>query len=902
MSNLQVQNFNLQTLTKENKFKKLKEKFKKLDTLINKRKQSEDLIHNKNKSENRNAKSYYNIKNNSYEDKDDFYRTFNILKKNLKEKNRDINNLVLEKKNRKYYIYQNHPNYFKNLNNNNTVNYHYCPYCKNCLNPNDKIIYNYGKYEQELIYELEKNDQIKDSKSYNNIRHHSINLSKNNKNNFSPSYNAFISNPKINTKINDYNYINKKEFESSPINDNNQKFFLINNPNEFSPDKYNKNNLKSYTKISRQNYFISPIKSKEATEFNADKINSDNDYYYEGLDNHRFYDSNQKLDLGNYYYDSNPIKSNFSNINVKHRLINKNLSEPKNVYTIKAIKISQNNEFNRNNDQMKEISPIRNYNRYDYEDNNDDIQNIERISESQSVNIYSINNSNSKLKNNIRIPNNIASSSLSTQVIKDTGNTKTVNIVYKSQNFPINNKNDNNNVKETKEINQAFNGNKNLESMNIKKLNEENIKSKVKDNNKNNLIETKNKSNMFQSSQNENKNPTSENKNKIIENNKSEQTNSNETPIKIENNVNKINANDIQRDNDNNGPKSNNDNKVDNKNNVISSVKMDEKNKNNNIINDDYPKIVDQEQNFEIIKEKYEFYSKKNEENEPDIKVNSIPSNKEGSNPNKNNIVLINSIKDKIKLLKSYKRNDDDNEMNYINEIDDYLYKIREKEEMNDLALKNFYLELFQRENENLNYLKPENQDNNINDCNMICNKSMHTEKGFNDENKKIIIKSTRIQNMMKQILKNKKYNLFRYKNRGLYNQFNQSKTYHSSHNNKNNEINESNTNNKAPDIHLIVDEENMKIMNENEYTKLRKKSSRSPRPINLMNKPLSKDLNIRRSCGNRFDLYGNNNYANKELNLNGRLTNKVEYNRIIYSPRIPLNDISDEIMPPNEI
>ena len=53
---------------------------------------------------------------------------------------------------------------------------------------------------------------------------------------------------------------------------------------------------------------------------------------------------------------------------------------------------------------------------------------------------------------------------------------------------------------------------------------------------------------------------------------------------------------------------------------------MEEKNKNNNI-NDDYPKIVDQEQNFEMIKEKYEYYSKKKEENEPDIKVNSISSN-----------------------------------------------------------------------------------------------------------------------------------------------------------------------------------------------------------------------------------------------------------------------------------
>ena len=877
MSNLQVQNFNLQTLTRENKFKKLKEKFSKLDSLINtkKRKQSEDLIHTRNKSEDRNAKSYHNINDNSFEDKNNFYRTFNILKQNLKDKNKDLNNIVLEKKNRKYYLYQNHPNYLKNSNNNNTVNFNYCPYCKNCLNANDKIIYNYGKYEQELINELEKNDQIKDNRNYNNIRHHSINLSTN-KNILSPSYNVFVSQPKVSTRINDYNCITKKDLESSPIYDVNQKYYLINNYNEFNPDNNGENNLKSYTKINNHNNLISPVKSKDANEFNVNKRNSNNDNHYEGLENHRFYDSNKKMHFDNYYYESNPIKSNSRtrNINEKYKLINNNLSEPKNLYAIKTIKISQNNDFYRNNHQMNEISPIRNYNRYEYEDNNDDIQNFERICESQSVNINSINNSNSKLRNNIRIPNNIVSSSLSTQVIKDTGNTKTVNIVYKSQNGPINNLNE-------QEINKDFNGKENFEEMNIQKLNEENTKSKVKDNNNNNLINRENEPNINKL----NKNPISENEKNIIENNniKNEQNNNNEVPI-----INENNDNYIQRDNDNNNEPKNI--------NVKKTTTIEEKNINNNVI-DDYPKIVDQEQNFDLIKEKYEYYSKKNEENEPDIKVSSMTSNKEGSNTSKNNIVLINSIRDKIKLLKSFKRNE--NENNYINEIDDYLYKIKEKEEMNDLALKNFYLELYQRENDNLIYLR---EDNNNNDYNMIANKSISKEKGLNNENKKIIIKSNRIQNMMKQILKNKKYNLFRYKNRSLNKQINPSKTYHPGNNKKNNNVNESNNYYNAPDIHLIVDEENMKIMNENEYTKLRKKNSRSPRPINLMNKPMKKDLNIRRSYGNRFDLYGNNNYENKELNLKGRLTNKVEYNRIIYSPRVHLNDSSNEIMPPNEI
>ena len=878
MSNLQVQNFNLQTLTRENKFKKLKEKFSKLDSLINKkkRKQSEDLIHIRNKSEDRNTKSYHNINDNSFEDKNNFYRTFNILKQNLKDKNKDINNIVLEKKNRKYYLYQNHPNYLKNSNDNNTVNFNYCPYCKNCLNANDKIIYNYGKYEQKLINELEKNDQIKDNRNYNNIRHHSINLSTN-KNILSPSYNVFVSQPKVSTRINDYNCITKKDLESSPIYDVNQKYYLINNYNEFNPDNNGKNNLKSYKKINNHNNLISPVKSKEANEFNVNKRNSSNDNYYEGLENHRFYDSNKKMHFDNYYYESNPIKSNSltRNINEQYKLINNNLSEPKNLYAIKTIKINQNNDFYRNNHQMNEISPIRNYNRYEYEDNNDDIQNFERICESQSVNINSINNSNSKLRNNIRIPNNIVSSSLSTQVIKDTGNTKTVNIVYKSQNDPFNNLND-------QEINKDFNRKENFEDMNIQKLNEENTKSKVKDNNKNNIIENKNESNKIKSNENENKNPTSDNEKNIVENNnnKNEQNN-NEIPIINENNLND-NSNESKNMNVNKNAKK--------------TTTMEEKNINDNII-DDYPKIVDQEQNFDLIKEKYEYYSKKNEEKEPDIKVSSMISNKEGSNTSKNNIVLINSIRDKIKLLKSFKRND--NENNYINEIDDYLYKIKEKEEMNDLALKNFYLELYQRENDNLIYLR---EDNNNNDYNMIANKSISKEKGLNNENKKIIIKSNRIQNMMKQILKNKKYNLFRYKNRSLNKQINPSKTYHPGHNNKNNNVNESNNYYNAPDIHLIVDEENMKIMNENEYTKLRKKSSRSPRPINLMNKPMQKDLNIRRSYGNRFDLYGNNNYINKELNPKGRLTNKVEYNRIISSPRIRLNDSSNEIMPPNEI
>ena len=101
---------------------------------------------------------------------------------------------------------------------------------------------------------------------------------------------------------------------------------------------------------------------------------------------------------------------------------------------------------------------------------------------------------------------------------------------------------------------------------------------------------------------------------------------------------------------------------------------------------------------------------------------------------------------------------------------------------------------------------------------------------------------------------------------------------------------------NPVPSINLIVDEtnyENTKIMNENEYFKLKKKNIKTSRS-NLTTKPLKSD-NLY-SYRNGFDLHGCNKHVNK------RSTFKFGSKINAYSSRIILSDINNKIMPPNEI
>ena len=107
---------------------------------------------------------------------------------------------------------------------------------------------------------------------------------------------------------------------------------------------------------------------------------------------------------------------------------------------------------------------------------------------------------------------------------------------------------------------------------------------------------------------------------------------------------------------------------------------------------------------------------------------------------------------------------------------------------------------------------------------------------------------------------------------------------------------------NNAPDINLIVDESDdkyIKIIDENEYTKLKKKNAKSSRPINIMTKQI-RDSNHRLSnYKDRLDFFGFYNFGTEKSNLNNQLRENFKNT---FSPRILLYDNKNKIMPPNEI
>lgn len=268
---------------------------------------------------------------------------------------------------------------------------------------------------------------------------------------------------------------------------------------------------------------------------------------------------------------------------------------------------------------------------------------------------------------------------------------------------------------------------------------------------------------------------------------------------------------------------------------------------------------------------------------------------------------LIKSIQDKINILKRNmnKGKNDDLNKNYINEIDNYFNKIKQKEEKNNSFLNEIYQEL----TINNNNTKKNNQEtDNIIDNNKLKQRKI---KG----NKKVVIqKSNRLQKMIKEILDSQKHKNYGKKNRIInpkfrYDKFSVGKKYITKNDKKNLDLNELDFKNhfsemklskynhtSAPNINLIGEEgndENAKLMNENDYFKLKKRNIKSERP-NLAIKPLKSD-NIY-SYRNKYDLYGNYNFGNQ------RFTSKFGDKMTIYSPRMILSDINNKIMPPNEI
>ena len=956
-------NYNLEEMPKEGKNKRLRNKNSYIDAFLERRKQAANFALRKPNSSGYNySKPFYYItegkfysKNNkqnkcnqnSIEDKEQFYKSYNNLKNNLIGKNNSINNIVLiEKENNKYYLSQGLPrNYnYNHDNNSKTLNHHSCNYCKrnNYLVKSNQNEYDINDYENE-----ERN------KKYNNTKHHSINVSKKNKSEKNieskniPTKNHILSkndknkidnNLKIErTRLTNYCDYDKKNNELSPelYNDKNKEHYIINNHYEYiiNNDK-NKYNQNTHT-TPNSNINLKTIKSKIIQSNN--KKNPDNDIYYKGSDNHKYYESNSNK-ISYYKYNS---QTNLNNDDAKKKFYTRNYSEPQNlernkkVYIIKgtqnSIDFDNYIKKQKEKNQINNISPIRTFVRYYYEDNNEDFQGIEKIYESQSLNGNSINNSNQNLKYAIKLQNNYSNNknnlysadnnekgkrtksadilnTHSTEIIRDTPNTKTVSIVYNSQS---NNLGKNNVIlksqkKNNIEIIEKINDNNHKEFININNNKNNNSIKEDKDNDNKNIYEYKeinhviNNINIKNEKDNNNKNEN------ILKNSNCHHIIINENNIKDERKEKKI-ENNPQLSNNKNNENNENDNNENNievydleNNFIIHKINKGGRNKNNNnIINEnnrEYQRIVDQEQNYETIKDKYESFLRQKDEKEPNLQskiMNSMLTSKEDINSNNN---LVKNIKEKINILKNNNKIVKQN-INYSNEIDDYFIKIKKKEEKNNLALNEYYQNLLKKEMD-------EKNDKNNNDNNSNINKGFE----INNDNKKMIIKkSNRLQHMMNKIINNKKYRYYGIKNnKTIPNKTIFSKTFFPS-NKKEEDFNELTLKNhfnniklskynNAPDINLIVDEDNIKLFDENEYSKLKMKNIKSARPINFMIQNIKEsgpNLEIYR---NRFDLFKCYNYGN-----NNCIVNNEKYKHY-FSPRFIYHQDSNKIMPANEI
>ena len=806
---------------------------------------------------------------------------------------------------------------------------------------------------QELIDGLLTEEEI--NQQFNDINHHSITFSSKNRNYKNKNKNKenineneasspkeifseFDKNELWNNHIkkqnkkNNYNCNNKKNEVTSPnikakFGKNNKNGLFYNNTDI---NRINKYKSKSSIRV-KQHLNLNLISSGKESECNKTNINEDNkNIYYEGVDNHKFYISTKTNEFKN-SCEPNKAKNKTENKNEKLNS-RSNIEQYKNK---KIYKIKNDNDINKRSkiekNQINDISPIRTLCRYNYEDYND-FKNIEKIIESKSIIGNSDTNSNIKLRNNIKKPSSFSNDKknlnainynikelttrsfdqlkhYSSKVLKDAGNTKTISIVCKSQEIQKINKGENNIkiIQYSNKRNEDINVNKtnNDNNDNVYFLNDKNISNKniyncqqinysVNNNSGNDLLkeeETKMKTN--QSPQNIEKIPENVNANDIL-NNFHQVSNKIINTEKNDNNFLKIIDNQID-----NYIKHDNIKENQELNNILNNnIKIESKMQNYN--NNDFEECsnIDEEQDNEIIKDRYESFLKQKDEKEPNLQskiFNSMITSKDDSYLINTNNNLIKNIQDTIKILKNNisKNKNKDLDKNYINEIDNYFNKIKQKEEKNNSTLNEYYLGL------NINNNKKNNQE--IENNNII-------------EKKVMIPRSLRLQNMVKQNSYYKKYKVNGKKNYNTntnikYEKFSPSQTCNPKQLKKSIHLKEidikNNFNyiklskykhNPVPSINLIVDEanyENTKIMDENDYFKLKKKNIKTTRS-NLTINPLKSEHLY--SYRNGFDLHGCKKYVNK------RSTFKFGSKINAYSSRIILSDINNKIMPPNEI
>jgi len=845
------------------KFKKLRNKDSYMHAFLERRKQAADFaLNDKNKLYYQYETPYYILRNeeelmelkrknqnqmNSIKNKTEFYKTYRTLKNNLSHKNSNnssSNKVLIEKENNKYYLSQG-------------------------LIDEKKDKKNFDRNLDKLEYDIEMD------KNYNNIKHHTINVSSKSKKNrtidSSSRRNSSWKNLQIQktTSLNNYefsenNNANQKENE---IEISNRPYLVMSNEFEYNinnfPNDKNKN-IKSITNENDINKIIEKYKNAHID--------------YTEANNYKYYESNsndKKLQQNNIYNTTKP----------------KNFSEPqnlfektKNIYSLKETKSSNNMRDNNNNNynynfkyktKINEISPIKTHYQYNLKEYNEDALNLEKNIDSQTLN----SNGNSKSSTNIKLKNNL-------KLVKNDSKQKInqdLNMGYykdeKSSNlYNFTQQINNNNTDKLKNVgilykNKKYYIDENLNNLEIPLITEDDKKKKESNTNNENIEE---KNYMEIKSKEEEKFPEKNARENDIQNLNNSFTNSKgkENNLLTDKFANSLENKTQQIKNPNN-------------NNFNLSKPKENNNKIKNIKAQSYKKFSEGH-NFESLKEKYESFLKPKEEKEPNIQsrvVNSLLSSKEDVNNNNNNNInnnnininfgnhnksLVRNIQEKIKILKNNKTQNNTKEYNnYIHEIDQRYTKIKLKEEKDNLTLKKFYEELIQKENNDIE----KGETNKIKEI----KRKKEKDNTINENKTKIIQKSKRLEYIMRNLLNNKRYNYVDY--HYLSNKINKKKAK----NKENIDINNMQfLRNSAPDINLIVDQsndENIKIIDENEFSKLRRKNVRSARMIN------------------------NNSMKNEENNKNQRKNSDVLPNYYKYvSPRLIIRDINHKIMPPNEL
>ena len=831
-------------MSKEYKFKKLRNKDSYMNAFLERRKKAADFAStNKNKVYYKYEMPFYILKNeeeimelkrrnksqmNSVRNKSEFYKTYKTLKKTITNKrshNTSTSNKVsIEKENNKYYLSQELPKEMRNK-----------------------------KYFDKNLDIIEKNNNNIDKNSkYNNIRNHTIDATtKNNKvknDNKVKRNNSWkdLQIQKI-SSLNNYEIDDNKNKTENEIDKKDRLSFVVRKEYEY---EYYINNNKNKN-------FVNPnIRENDIKEI-IEKYKNIN-IYNDGINYKNYYESSPKLiELEqNYQYDMKRLK---------------NFSEPQNlfektkkIYSSKETKSNSNYRKINNNlnydykSKTKEISPIKANYKYDIKEINEN-KNLEKKINNQTWN----KNEKSKTDTNIKLKNNLKSAKNNTKQNKN----RDLNLGYK--NGKSSNSYNKHKLKDVRLLykNKKYYIENDINNLEIPGIVVDNPKGKevkiiknLENSNNNKNIKKQKKENRYQ--ENNNEEIDIEKHNISLKNSKGGENN-----ILSEKHINSLENKTQQMINSNN-------------NNFDSNKPKENNNRIKNIKAQSYKKFSEGRA-YESLKEKLESFLKPKEEKEPNIQskvFNSMLSSKDELNHNKkvmgnHNKSLVKNIQDKIEILKNNKNQSKSKEYNnYLNEVDKLYAKIKLKEEKDKENLQKYYDELIQKENNEI-----DNDENNKMKRKKEKEKEKEKEKNNikEKENKKSLIqKSNRLEYIIRNLLNNKKYNYFDY--HYLVNKINRSKEK----NKENIDINKIYSfKNSAPDINLIVDNSNgsnIKLIDEKEFSKFRKKNLKSAR-------------------------VSSNRLTKKEMNINYKKNSDSLPNYIRYvSPRLIVKNITHKIMPPN--